>query len=61
MDYTTIRVSTLRGDQKINFDAYLKIGEKMVLYVRQGDSFEGDRLKRLKEKKLKKMFILQGR
>lgn len=58
MDYVSIRVSTLRGDQKIDFNAYLKINEKMVLYLRRGDSFEGDRLSRLKEKKLRKMYIL---
>lgn len=46
MNYISIRVSTLRGDQK------------MVLYLRRGDSFEGDRLKRLKERKLRKMFIV---
>lgn len=57
MSYISIRVSTLRGDQKIDFNAYVKINEKMILYLRRGDSFEGDRLKRLKEKKLKKMFI----
>ncbi len=55
--YISIRVSTLRGDQKINFDTYIKINEKMILYLRRGDSFEGTRLSRLKEKKLKKMFI----
>lgn len=58
MDYVSMRVSTLRGDQKISFDAYVKINDKMVLYIRKGDSFEGQRLKRLKEKKLKKMYIL---
>jgi HD-GYP domain-containing protein (c-di-GMP phosphodiesterase class II) len=58
MEYIPIRVSTLRGDQGIDFDAYLKINDKYVLYVKQGDSFEGERLKRLKSKKLKKMFIL---
>lgn len=57
-DYVSIRVSTLRGDQKIDFDAYLKINEKWILYLRQGDSFEGERLERLKAKKLKKMYIL---
>lgn len=57
MNFVSIRVSTLRGDQKINFDAYVKINEKMILYLRRGDSFEGSRLQRLKEKKLKKMFI----
>lgn len=58
MDYVSIRVSTLRGDQKIDFNAYIKINDKMLLYLRRGDSFEGDRLGRLKEKKLRKMFIL---
>ncbi len=58
MDYVSIRVSTLRGDQKIEFNAYVKINDKYVLYLRRGDSFEGDRLKRLKEKKLRKMYIV---
>ncbi|MGE5087232.1 MAG: HD-GYP domain-containing protein [Bacillota bacterium] len=58
MDYVSIRVSTLRGDQKIDFNAYLKINDKMILYLRRGDSFEGERLKRLKEKKLRKMYII---
>lgn len=58
MSYISIRVSTLRGDQKIEFNTYVKINEKMVLYLRRGDSFEGDRLKRIRERKLRKMFIL---
>ncbi len=58
MEYLPIRVSTLRGDQKIDFNAYVKINDKYILYVRKGDSFEGDRLVRLKEKKVKKMFIV---
>lgn len=57
MEYLPFRVSTLRGDQKIDFNAYVKVNDKMVLYVRKGDSFEGTRLTRLKEKKLKKMFL----
>lgn len=58
MEYVPIRISTLRGDQKIEFDAFIKINEKYILYLRRGDSFEGERLGRLKEKKLRKMFIL---
>ncbi|MBX3040515.1 MAG: HD domain-containing protein [Bdellovibrionaceae bacterium] len=58
MSHLPIRVNTLRGDQKIDFDVYIKIADKMILYVRKGDSFEGPRLARLKEKKLKKMFIM---
>lgn len=56
-DFVSIRVSTLRGDLKINFDAFVKIAGKHILYLRKGDSFEGQRLQRLKEKKLKKMYI----
>lgn len=58
MSHLPIRVNTLRGDQKIDFDVYLKIADKTILYLRRGDSFEGPRLARLKEKRLKKMFIL---
>lgn len=58
MDYVSIRVSTIRGEQQIDFNAYVKINDKMILYLRRGDSFEGDRLKRLKDKKLRKMYIL---
>ncbi len=58
MAHVPIRVSTLRGDQKTSFDVYIKINDKFLLYLRQGDSFEGARLKRLREKKLRKMYIL---
>lgn len=58
MNHISIRVSTLRGDLKIEFDVYVKINDKMVHYLRRGDSFEGGRLKRLKEKKLKNLYII---
>lgn len=57
MNHTSIRVSTLRGDQKTTFDVFVKINDKMIHYLRRGDSFEGARLKRLKEKKLKNLYI----
>jgi len=57
MPYTPIRTSVLRGDQKISFDVYVEINSKHILYLRKGDSFEGSRLLRLKDKKVKKMYI----
>ena len=57
--YVPIRVSTLRGNLKIPFDAYVSVASKHILFCRKGDSFGGDRLDRLKKKKLKIMFILQ--
>jgi putative nucleotidyltransferase with HDIG domain len=56
-DYVPIRVSTLRGDLKIPFNAYVRVAGKYILLCREGDSFEGGRLDRLKSKKLQKMFI----
>lgn len=56
-DFVPVRTSTLRGEQKTTFDLYIYLRERYVLYIRQGDSFGGDRLQRLKEKKLKKMYI----
>lgn len=56
-DFTSIRVSTLRGDLKIPFDAYVRVAGKHILYLRKGDSFEGKRLNKLKEKKLRSMYI----
>jgi putative nucleotidyltransferase with HDIG domain len=57
IEYVPFRVSTLRGDQKIDFNAYVRINEKFILYVRRGDSFEGKRITKLKEKKLKQLFL----
>jgi len=56
-EYSPIRVNTLRGDLKIPFDIYIKVGDRYIHYCRSGDSFEGKRLERLKSKKLKKMYI----
>ncbi len=47
----------MRGDHKIPFEAYILLDGKYVHYLRQGDSFEGHRLERLKSKKLKKLYI----
>ena len=60
MSYSPVRISVLRGDQKIGFDVYIEIGSKYILYLRKGESFEGARLQRLKDKKLKKMFIRES-
>lgn len=57
ISYTSIRVSTLRGDLEIPFDVYVKVGDHFVHYCRKGTSFAGDRLDRLKSKKITNMYI----
>lgn len=56
-EFHPIRTASLRGDQKIQFDIYVPVGGRQIIYLRKGDSFEGARLTRLKEKQLKKLFI----
>jgi HD-GYP domain-containing protein (c-di-GMP phosphodiesterase class II) len=55
--FLPVRISTLRGDQKISFDTYVRVADKYILFCRAGDSFEGDRLKRFDKKKVQLMFI----
>lgn len=57
MDYVSIRVSTIRGDQVVDFNTYVQVDNKMILLTRKGDPFGGERLERLKSKKVRKMFI----
>ncbi len=56
--YVPIRVSTLRGDKPIPFDAYVRVAGKFILFCREGDSFENSRLDRLKGKKINRMYII---
>ena len=55
--FVPIQLSTLVGDQALTFDVYIKLDERCILYVRHGDAIETDRLKGLKKKKVRKLFI----
>ncbi len=57
MSYAPVRLSILRGQQKIGFEIYVEVASKHLLLLHKGDSFEGDRLVRLKKKNLKKIYI----
>jgi len=57
MNYVPIRLSTLRSDVPFTFDIHIKLKTKYLLYVRGGDDLEKERLKRLKRKKVKQLFI----
>lgn len=55
--FVPIQLSTLVGDVPLNFDVYIKVDDRCLLYVRSGDDIENDRLKALKKKKVRKLFI----
>lgn len=55
--FVPIQLSTLVGDTPLSFDVYIKLPERCLLYVRSGDDIESDRLKALKKKKVRKLYI----
>lgn len=57
MAYLPIRLNTLRPGHQVIFDVFLRFGEKHVHYIRKSEPFEKDRITKLKEKGVKKLFI----
>jgi HD-GYP domain-containing protein (c-di-GMP phosphodiesterase class II) len=52
-----IRLNTLRGDEVVSFDIYLQLGTRFLHYTHRSDSVEDRRLKNLKSKGVRKLFI----
>jgi HD-GYP domain-containing protein (c-di-GMP phosphodiesterase class II) len=52
-----VRLNTLRKDDVLAFDVYVSVGEKFVQYIHAQDVFEGERLDKLKNKGVRKLFI----
>lgn len=57
MSYFPVRINTLRPDDVICFDVFVQVGERYIHYIRRSDPFDGERIVRLKEKGVKKLFI----
>ncbi|MFL5813096.1 MAG: HD-GYP domain-containing protein [Bdellovibrionia bacterium] len=57
MEFIPVRIGTLRPWQPVNFDVFIKIGERHVHYIRKEDPFDGDRIASLKAKGVKKLFV----
>ena len=55
--FIPVRIGTFRPSQPVDFDIYIQIGERKLHYLRKNDSFDGDRIARLQQKGVKKMFI----
>ena len=58
--YFPIRLNTLRSDEAVTFDVFIKIGNRYLHYTHQNDTLEAARIKNLKSKGLRKLFILEN-
>lgn len=57
MEFLPIRLNTLRPDSTLSFDIYIPVGQRYVHYMRKTDEVDGERVKNLKSKKIRKVFI----
>lgn len=57
MEFIPVRIGTLRPWHPVNFDVFIKIGERHVHYIKKEDPFDGDRIASLKAKGVKKLFV----
>lgn len=57
LDYIPIHVSTLRANSQFTFDLFLRVNEKYLLYVRDGDDIENERYNRLLLQNIDRLFI----
>jgi response regulator RpfG family c-di-GMP phosphodiesterase len=55
--FITVRIGTLRGDESVGFDIYIRVGERYLHYIRKSDPFDQSRIDSLKTKKVQKLFI----
>lgn len=57
--YFRIRMTTIRADKPVVFNVYLKLADKYVLYLREGDSLSQGKIQRLNEQDTGNSFFVE--
>ncbi|MBH48707.1 MAG: hypothetical protein CME71_11110 [Halobacteriovorax sp.] len=57
MNYTPVRISTLKPDKTLPFAVYIYFKERHLLYVKPGAQIDETRYKKLRKQKITKFFI----
>lgn len=57
MIFVPIRTSTLRSNTELSFELFIKIEDRYVLYIKNGDPISKERFDNLKTKKVRQLFI----
>lgn len=57
MEFLPVRINTLRPGHPVNFDIFVAVAGKHIHYIRSLESFDENRLIKLKQKGVKKLFI----
>jgi HD-GYP domain-containing protein (c-di-GMP phosphodiesterase class II) len=56
--FKSVRTKTIRAKIELPFDVYIQIGDHYVHYHRRGDDFDSQRLEKLQNKSVKKLYVL---
>lgn len=54
-----IKVATIRAEESLTFDLFLRVNEKFILYIKTGDDIEETRFVKLKDQGEDRLFILE--
>jgi HD-GYP domain-containing protein (c-di-GMP phosphodiesterase class II) len=57
MDYTPLRISTIKPERQITFDLYIHFKEQFLKYVENGRALQQDHLQKLRKQKIAKFYI----
>ena len=57
VEYSPIRVSTIKPQKKLTFDLHIRFKEQFLLYLKVGEAVDRDKLKKLKKQKVARFFI----
>lgn len=56
-EFFPVRLNTIRANDRVPFDIFVKLAHRFVHYSAGGDEVEGERLKNLKKHGVRKLFI----
>lgn len=59
MDYTPVRISTVKPERALSFDLYIYFKETYLCYVKKGGLITPDKHKKLKSQKITKFYITE--
>lgn len=60
MDFTPLRISTVKPLKSLTFDLYIFFKEQYLCYVKRGDQLTEDKYGKLKSQKIAKFFITES-
>ena len=60
MDFTPLRISTVKPLRELNFDLYIYFKEQFLCYSKRGEQLSEDKFQKLKTQKIAKFFITES-